>query len=361
MSSNLKEYKCPNCGGAVEWDASTQKMKCPFCDAEFEQEVLEQYVNKISNVLEDDMNWQNTQTEWDSDNDGFISYVCKSCGGEIIADSTTGATTCPYCGNNVTMKGTFAGDLKPDYILPFKQSKQNAIDALKQHFSKKFFLPKAFKNDHHLEEIKGVYVPFWLFSASANVDARYKATTSRSWSDSKYRYTETKYYAAFRSGSTAFKQVPVDGSSKMPDDMMESIEPFDYSELKAFATTYMAGFIADRYDVTSDTSKTRANDRIKKSSEDIFKQTVTGYQTVVTEHVSVQLSDNKVEYALLPVWLLTTKWKDKNYLFAMNGQTGKFIGDLPIDGAKAAKTFFGLSGLFYALLFIGQYLLWAWG
>jgi len=178
------------------------------------------------------------------------------------------------------------------------------------------------------------------------------------WSDSNYNYTETSFFSISRAGTLEFENVPVDGSSKMDDAMMESIEPFDFSEAVDFQTAYLAGYFADRYDVSSEESIDRANARIKKSTEDAFAQTVQGYATVVPEHSSVRFSEGKAKYALFPVWLLNTSWKDKKYTFAMNGQTGKFVGDLPLDKSAYTKWLLGLTAVIGAAIFALSYLWW---
>lgn len=165
----------------------------------------------------------------------------------------------------------------------------------------------------------------------------------RAWSDSNYDYTETSHFLVRRGGSVGFEHVPVDGSSKMPDDLMESIEPYDFSDAVNFQTAYLAGYLADKYDVDAQQSIERANARVKKSTEDAFAATVQGYDTVTTEHSSIQLHGGKAKYALYPVWLLNTTWNGNKYTFAMNGQTGKFVGDLPVDQAAARKWTLGLS------------------
>lgn len=349
----IQEYKCPCCGGAIEFDTSLQKMKCPFCDTEFEMETLASYDKELQGEQADDMKWEsNAGEEWQAgEADGLRSYVCHSCGGEITCDENTAATACPYCGNQVVMTGQLSGILKPNYVLPFKLDKKAAKEALKKHYEGKRLLPKVFKDENHIDEVKGVYVPFWLFDADADVNLRYRATKVRFWSDSDYDYTETSYFAVSRGGKIGFEKVPVDGSTKMPDDLMESIEPFDYSEMVDFQTAYLAGFLADKYDVDSEQSEARANERIKESAEDAFRKTVKGYDTVTKEAGSVRLQNGKATYALLPVWLLNTTWNGENYLFAMNGQTGKMVGDLPLDKAAYKKWLFGLTGLIGIVLF----------
>lgn len=331
--AKVMEYKCPCCGGAVEFNSSIQKMKCPYCETEFEMDALKDYDEDLKEDQADEMTWDSEAgSEWQQgETDGMKIYNCQSCGAEIVCDETTAASTCPYCGNNIVMKGQFAGDLRPDYVIPFKLDKKAAKAALKNHFKGKKLLPKVFKDENHLEEIKGVYVPFWLFDTEADAHIRYKATRTRVWSDKNYNYTETSHYSIVREGSVGFQQVPVDGSSKMPDDLMESIEPFDFSEAVDFQTAYLAGYLADKYDVSAKDSMDRANARIKKSTEEEFAKTVTGYVTVLPESSSIRLHNGKAKYALYPVWILTTKWRGETYLFAMNGQTGKFVGNLPVD------------------------------
>lgn len=354
----IQEYKCPCCGGAIAFDSATQKMKCPYCETEFEVETLADYDKELKSEQADDMSWETDNgNEWrDGEADGLRSYVCKSCGGEIVGDESMAATSCPYCGNHVVMMDQLSGALKPDCVIPFKLDKNAAKTALQNHYKGKRLLPKVFKDENHIDEVKGVYVPFWLFDAEANADIRYRASKVRTWSDSDYNYTETSYYAVCRGGSITFENVSVDGSEKMPDEWMESLEPFDFSQAVDFQTAYLAGFLADKYDVDAKQSVERANERIRKSTEAAIAATVTGYTTVTREAGSIRLNNGKVKYALFPVWILNTTWKGEKYLFAMNGQSGKMVGDLPVDKGAYRKWLFGLAGAVgvavYATLFL---------
>jgi len=342
----LQQYKCPCCDGAIEFDSTVQKMKCPYCDTEFEMETLRAYDEVLREQPADDMQWNDTPSaQWsDEETQGLRVYCCQSCGGEIVGEETTGATECPFCGNPVVMMGQFAGDLRPDLVIPFKYDKKAAMEALKKHYQGKRLLPKVFKDENRIKEIKGIYVPFWLFDADANANVRYKATRVRMWSDSRYNYTETTYFHVLRAGTLGFENVPVDGSSKMDDGLMESIEPYNIQDAVDFQTAYLAGFLADKYDVDADTSIPRANQRIRQSTETAFANTVTGYNTVTPVNANIHLENSHAKYALLPVWLLNTQWKDKKYTFAMNGQTGKMVGDLPMDKGLFWKWLLGVSG-----------------
>lgn len=336
----ILDYKCPACGGKAEFDSQTQMMKCPFCDTTFDvselveqDQILDQAPQQNSaQDSSQEPQWEDQSQQWDESEAAQMQvFACNSCGGELVTDQNTVATHCPYCDNPVVLAGRLSGALKPDLVIPFQLNKEHAKEAFRKHCTGKRLLPKFFYSDGRLEEIKGVYVPFWLFDADVDAQISYKATKVRSWSDSNYIYTETRHYSVLREGSLGFQRIPVDGSSKMPDDMMESIEPFDSAQAVSFQTAYLSGYLADKYDITAQQSIDRANSRIKRSTESIYRDTVTGYTTVNTNTVRVQTKNEKTHYALYPVWMLTTNWEGKKYIFAMNGQTGKFVGDLPMS------------------------------
>ncbi len=357
--ADIFEYKCPCCGGAVNFDATAQKMKCPYCDTEFDPNAFIKKDKRLEEQEPDNFKWdENAGQEWDDNEEGQMNvFVCQSCAGEIVADENTAATECPYCGNPVVLSGRLSGTLKPDYVIPFKHTKEQAKDELKRYVSSKKFAPKKFKQENRLEEIKGIYVPFWLFDSDTDAAVSYEATTVRTWSDSKYNYTETSFFDVYRAGSMSFVNIPCDGSSQMPDDLMESIEPFDFSEAVDFQTAYLAGYLADKYDVTMEDSIERANNRVRTSSEQVLRGTIDyPYHSVIAKSSSVQITNGKAKYALYPVWILNTDHNGKKYTFAMNGQSGKLIGDLPVDGKKLFALFAGLSvGLAVIIYFIAAF------
>ena len=249
--ATLLEYKCPNCGGALEFDSGTQKMNCPYCDSELEMDALLELDKELQEPQEDNISWDDQpKAQWnDGEEEQLQSFVCQSCGGEIVCDENTAAAFCPYCDNPVVMAGRLSGSLRPDLVIPFQLDKEAALKALTKHVSKKPLLPAIFKDQNHIQQIKGLYVPFWLFDAEANGDVRYRATKVRTWSDSNYIYTQTRHYGVRRTGSLRFTGVPVDGSTKMDDALMESIEPFDLSGAVDTLSGVLSGGNAD--DLTS--------------------------------------------------------------------------------------------------------------
>ena len=349
-----KEYKCPCCGGAIAFDSGLQKMKCPYCDTEFDVSVFAAYDEHLNQDQEDKTTWTGATEQWNDS--GMVEYSCESCGGVIMCDENTAATHCPYCDNPVVLMGKVSGTLKPDLIIPFKLDKNTAKKQYAEHLTKKVLLPRVFKEQNHIDEIKGVYVPFWLFDANTDAHIRCKATKVRHWSDSRYDYTETSYYSVTRGGNMSFERVPVDGSSAMPDDLMESVEPFYKNDETDFATAYFAGYLADKYDVDAESSQSRATERMKNSAVAALRSTVNGYATVNVESSSMSMQDSAYKYAMYPVWIMNTTWNGQKFMFAMNGETGKFVGNLPCD-RKKYWSLFAIFSISIALVIFGIVLL----
>ena len=350
----LLDYKCPNCGGAIQFNAEAQEMVCPYCDTVMDVAALKAMDADLAQQQQaESIDWGYNGGQWqEGEQDAMAVYTCKSCSGEIVGDETLGATSCPFCGNPVVMTSKFSGALRPDLVIPFKLGKDAALKALQKHYFGKKLLPKVFKDKNHLDEVKGVYVPFWLFNADADAKVTYKGTKVKAWSDSKYDYTETSIYSVYRAGGIGFDSVPVDGSTVMDDALMESIEPYAMKDAVDFQTAYLAGYFANKYDVDANQSIDRANERVKKSTGDAFRSTVTGYNSVTAQSTNIHLKNSGVKYALLPVWLLSTTWQGQNFLFAMNGQSGKIVGNLPMDKKLYKSWFFKIFGVSAVVLVI---------
>ena len=368
----IKEYKCPNCGGAVKFNSAIQKMKCPYCDAEFEITALDEYQKELASSDEDTVTVSDGDTIKVSEN-GVVKIVvkgitqnkdkplmeesdlgdlstgaCPSCGAELVGDNNTIAMVCPCCGNSQIVRKRVEGLLRPEYVIPFHLEKEAAVSALKKFYQGKKLLPNVFKEENRVNSIQGLYVPFWLFDAKAHGRVNYKATKTTSWSDSSHRYVKTDFYSVIREGSLDFEKIPVDGSEKMNDDYMDAIEPFDYTKIKDFQTAYLSGYIAEKYDVDDQASKERAISRIKNSIETQFAKTVKGYVSVIKEKSAINVEDCTARYALFPVWVLNSKYNKENFQFIMNGQSGLIVGKLPIDKGKANKYRFLFTALFGA-------------
>jgi len=229
----------------------------------------------------------------------------------------------------------FDGTLKPDLVIPFKKTKADAVAALKEFYKGHYLLPSNFTANNRVEAIQPMYVPFWLFDSAVEAQADFKAEKIHRHETASEVITETQVFSVHRAGKMRFEKIPADGSKKMDDAYMESIEPFNYAELELFNTGYLTGYLADKYDVSAEECAARADRRVENSALDVLKSSVQGYTTCAIENSAVIKDGGKVIYAMVPVWILTTRYNEIPYTFMMNGQTGKVVGSLPYDKTKA--------------------------
>lgn len=354
MAEQITNYQCPNCGGPLAFDSESQKLKCDYCDSLFTPAEVDAYYQQANEqaLTEESDTWELDSGQWTPEEAAHMrAYSCPSCGARLICDDHTAATSCPYCGNNTIVPAQFTGSLKPEYVLPFQLKKEEAVSRLQQFYKGKTFLPNAFKDQNHIEEIKGVYVPFWLYDAVVGADLTFHGTRSMTHREGDYQVTTTSHFQVARQGTVSFSKVPADASTKMPDEYMDAVEPFDYSQLVPFRTAYMAGYFADSYDVNAEEDQKRVNRRMINSTVSSISSTVSGYSTLVPQRENVTLLSGTATYAFLPVWVLSTKWNNQNYLFVMNGQNGKMIGDLPVDNGKFLLYFVMIAVIMFAVLF----------
>lgn len=351
--STVLDYRCPNCNGTLHFSSDVQQLTCPYCDTEMTPDAVVGYNETIQSTKDDNCKWETYTPEdgngtWsDEETSNLVTHVCQSCAGEIVTDKTTSVTTCPYCDNNIFIPKQFTDEFKPDYVIPFKLNKEQAKQVLRDFYKGKPLLNPLFKTENHLDEVRGLYVPFWLFDCDTENDVHYKTTRVRNYSDHNYNYTETKHYSVRRGGSVNFDKIPADGSSKMDDTLMESLEPYHYKDLVDFNPSYFAGFIADKYDVPSEDLQQRVNTRIHNSVVATFSPK--GYTSSILQSANIQASNRTVRYALLPVWVLNTRYQGTLHTFMINGQTGKIVGKLPLDKARCAGMFLAIAGILSAI------------
>ena len=343
MAETSVGYKCLCCGAPLSFLPGAEKVTCEYCGTELEIKTVEEMFAKKEAAAAQaqaakEAKWDTAAAgnEWEKEEAEMMkAFTCSSCGAEIVSDGNTMATECCYCGNPTMLPSRFAGMLKPDFIIPFKKSKEEAVAALKKFYEGKKLLPDAFTANNRVEAIQGMYVPFWLFDADINAQGMYKASRSTVVTTEDEIITTTDYYNCQRAGTMKFERIPVDGSEKMDDTFMESIEPFDYSEMVPFSSAYFTGYLADKYDVDAEAAVGRADERVNTSAKMCLAGTVQGFDGVEpSDDCAVVKNDSAVHYAMVPVWILTTRYNNEPYTFMMNDQTGKVVGSLPIDYGK---------------------------
>ena len=332
----VKSLKCLNCGADLLFNPPLQKWKCEWCDSEYEKKELDAAninVTEESGNVSDDFGGP-SQVYSDSE---IRVYSCSYCGAEVVTDNVTSAAFCVYCQRPVVMTSQLSGEFKPSVIIPFHNTKDQALNTFKNYLKKKRFLPNAYKSDQNIEKLTGVYLPFWLYDGDVGFTVHGEGDIVSHRYSGDYKITRTDIYNIAREGQIKIDNIPVDASTRTPDDIMDSIEPFVFSQLENFSTHYLSGFLAERYDEDKEKLYQRAKIRFEGSAENKIRQSLTGY-TAVRRRINRKRIDNlSSKYGLLPVWLLYSNYKNKQYIYAMNGQTDKITGNLPVDYSKVFK------------------------
>jgi DNA-directed RNA polymerase subunit RPC12/RpoP len=340
------DHKCPSCTAKLPFNPTTQMWDCQYCGSSYKLEELEEFEKKQKEQ-------ENKSKKSDVNAD---VYECPNCGAKVITDENTTATFCVYCGSTSIIKNRLTDEFRPVKIIPFANTKNEAIASFKRFKRGKLFTPKDFSDESNIEKLTGVYIPFWVYNCDVEGDINVSATKVKTWRSGNYRYTKTDSYSVKRVGNMCFEKIPVDGSIKFDDNTMDSIEPFDYKGLKDFNMSYLSGFLSEKYDVDKEESYKRAYERIKNTTINELKSTIRGYSSITVTGSNTNVDIKKTEYILLPVWMLNIKYKDKMHLFAMNGQTGKMVGNIPIDKKKMwlawIGSFLGLTAVSSLIMFI---------
>ena len=354
--SDVREFTCPSCGAVLSFAAGTEEVSCEYCHTKIPVVVLNTINESPDGRAEFD--WGDYKRELSGEHlQNTRVYECRSCGAELETDATTASTTCPYCNSNVVLTDRVGGSLRPNAIIPFKITSKELPETVNRFYKDKKLLPKGFFNESRLRDIQGIYVPFWLYSCHLAGKVNLNAVTVSHYSDSRYNYTKTSRYLLAREGEMSFDDLPVDASVKMRDDLMDSVEPFDYGQMVDFNEAYLAGYVSDRFDSDPDNELERAANRMMTSAGEAFAAQERRYSRVSIANNAMKIDQTSVRYALMPIYLLNCEYKGKKYQYAVNGQTGKVVGELPICRKKAAMFFFRAFGIAAAIAFAALVLL----
>ena len=352
---NTTAYTCPCCGAPLAYSSTNGKLECSSCGNSYEPEVLET-MNPADkrDGIQFDLPQETFGTE---DHSAMQAYLCKNCGAELMTEGTTTATECPYCGSPTILPDRIEGGVKPELVVPFVITKEQAQQKFEEYFQKKRLLPNVFLHGRNrITDMRKLYVPYWLFDCDAYANIVYDAEKKHTERRGDWEITRTEHYIVRRSGNMGFEKIPVDGSEKLDNKITESLEPYDLQAAVPFQPAVLAGAMADHADVDSAECEGRAVERVENSISQAMRDTVNGYSSVTERSKNIYAEGGKVTPVLMPVWLITTEKDGKTYTFAINGQTGKLTCDVPADKKKSLlwgggvfAGIFGIAALIMAL------------
>ncbi|MBP5491338.1 MAG: hypothetical protein J6Y08_00655 [Clostridiales bacterium] len=346
--------KCPNCSGNLVFDADSQLMVCEYCMSRFSPAELKKSILPEDEEQKDAgerIHEENAQERIKKSlGEEGVQFICNSCGATVVTEKNTSATFCAFCGSPAIISQRMTDEFSPDYILPFKYGKEEAISKFFKWCKGGRWTPFDFISQKNIEKLTGLYVPFWLYDVESLVDLSGEGKEEHSATTGSTTTVTTSYYTVKRRMKLFWRRIPLDGAQRIDDRLMEAIEPYKFGDLRKFDPAYMQGFFAERYDLTGDDMKERLISRLKEYITEEVEPTMKKYNRgvkVTSDHSVIYEPD--MAYALLPVWFLHYKYNGREYYFCMNGQTGEVAGSAPVSRVKRLVLFFAVLAIAAAL------------
>lgn len=351
-------FKCPGCGAGIHFKPELKKFKCDYCLSEYtEEEIAGLY--KGDQAAEDTYSdHEEVLREQDIDEAHLQSYTCNSCGAQVVTDDTTTATFCYYCHNPVILSGRLEGEFKPRKIIPFAIDKEKAKASFLKWAGNKKFVPRDFTSSSRLEKITGVYLPYWWVDTKAEIDYVGEGRNIRVWRSGDMEYTETKKYQIVRQGEMDLNNVGEIAFTKIDKALLNGILPYRESETVDFSMPYLSGFFAEQYDITKEEAEPMIEGQINRYYTYMVNELVSGYDQVKVINDGLEIKGKEWNYTLLPAWILTYNYQGKTYVFAVNGQTGKSYGELPLSNKRLHSAFGMVFGATFLALLLGGMFIW---
>lgn len=318
---------CKNCGGPLIFEPSNGKMSCRTCGSVFD--VSE--VDITDRELLEEIEALTAKEVFGTDDIRYYDcnvYTCNSCGGDVIINNTEASTYCMYCGNPTVVFSRVAKQRRPEFILPFKITREQAIQNIRSRLSEGFFVPKEIK-EFDPELVRGIYIPYWIVNAH-HYNAAFIKGDERVSGGKKNQYR--RYYYG-RAGEFDIHNMTLDASEALNDNSSMKLEPFDLTELEEFDENFLTGFYSDIADVTGHKIANAANYRADQMfREEAMRDTGAEHTEVISSEPLTKVDPDMV-YAMMPCWFVTITYKDEPLTILVNGESGKVVCALPFNKA----------------------------
>lgn len=352
--STTMTFKCPCCGGYLEFDPSLQKFKCLYCAQVLsEEDLVDQSAAKQAEA-EAAM----AENSADQNDSSLRTYQCQMCGAEIVTDETTAATRCYFCHSPVVLHDRLDDEFRPDGVIPFKLDKAAAEKQFMDYISRKKFLDRSFFNGAQLEMFSGVYYPWWYTDIEGEAEFDGEGTRTSVSSTPTHIVTTTRVYRVHREGRLSFRNLARKALIKADGKLSDGIHPYDVSEVKPYASGYLSGFLAEKRDVSQAMAKEETLSEARGYAASMMKRNHPFNS--LSGDTRFSATNVKSRYILLPAWVLTYKGGRDGapYYYMMNGQTGRVCGKLPIDKKRVFAAALGMGLAVFLVLCGGGAFIW---
>lgn len=333
FSGNAK--KCPGCGSNLKFDANSGQLICSSCGNVYDAASMD--IVGCLGLENPELDYE-TEDNIDYGDQKLSEVVCNSCGAQVVTNSNTASTICPFCGSPMLVMRKLTRQFKPDAIMPFEFDKDEAIRKFTKYVKSVPHVPAAFVSKNNIKKIQGVYVPFWVISADVHMDiggnAYYIIDGSKYFDKVKHEEVGGHAMSAPVDGVVDFslRNVPFDGSRKISNRLMEAVEPFDLTKLVPFTTSYLHGYAAEKYDTQPKDMYEQIRKRLDIYSHQVAEKIQfedCDFFEYNSDFTSIKYSNYKIIYCLLPIWFLNIDYDGQKYQFAINGESGEVCGAIP--------------------------------
>lgn len=326
-------FYCENCGGVMEFDVKSQKLKCPNCD-----NVID-IANNRESIVEHSLTARAMQTVR-AEKKESTTMECKGCGAKIEVGGNESAVTCPYCGSSYVLAQKQEEIIVPDGVIPFKIDKNSAREIIGKWLKKRYLAPNELKNLYQRGDVFGMYVPYWTFDADARAEytgmgGRYRTEHYRDKDGNTHTRTVTDWYPTRGRIHTFFDDILVSGSSHQNRSLLSGVDNYDTKQLVSYSKDYFSGYGAETFNVNLDAAHSTAMNKMQSRLHDMARQDILRrYDAAKDIRLHTDFSKETYKHVLLPVYTVTYHYKDKVYNVLINGQNGTISGQYPKSFVK---------------------------
>ena len=345
--AGARSFKCPSCGAFLEFQPDTQKLKCPFCSLVLGPEALMQMQQQAAGP-------EAQEAEAPAAGSGLTGYHCASCGAEIVTGETTAATRCYFCHNPVVLDDRLSAEFRPDAVLPFSVTRQQALDSFRGFLKKHRFVDRSFFRDE--EMLQGVYYPYWLGDIEADVSFSGQGTRESRSRHGNYITIQTYYYDVRREGRARYLNIIRSALKASERKLSDGIHPYALEKMEPFTPACLSGFQAEMRDMTADDVKTDMQQEAERWADGAIRANHS-FNSLTGKSV-FRTAQQRMRYCLLPAWVLTLPKGGKTYYYLINGSTGSVCGRIPVDRKKLFLTCAVIGSAVAGLLCLGGAFLW---
>ncbi len=349
-------FPCEQCGADLEFHIGSQQLKCPYCGHQHELTLDDEDEIQEQDFLKELERLKQLHGEQQESLSGVSEVRCDACNGTVLFEGALTSTHCPYCASPVQLDEIHETEtrISPDGVLPFQVTRQQARQFLGKWVKSLWFAPNDFKREGIQGKFNGLYLPYWTFdSFTANAyrgqrGEEYRVTIGTG--KNRRTVTRVRWYPASGNFQRFFDDVLVPAATGLPVELIRKIEPWPLRDKAIpFTREALAGYLARTYELELDQGFEQAKARMAEAIRSDVRRRIGGDRQRIHK-INTKHSAITYKYMLLPVWLLSYRYKNRVYHVMANAATGKIAGKRPYSWWKIAGAV-----LLVALLLLGGF------